>query len=62
MTYRFNVIYGNGIYVAAPRRDYTSGKVAVSKDGVAWTYHNVPEPTFDQMRFADVSLTCLSRR
>jgi hypothetical protein len=41
MTYRFNVIYGNGVYVAGPRMDYTSGEVAVSKDGIAWTYHNV---------------------
>ena len=40
MTYRFNVIYGNGVYVAGPR-DFTPGKVAVSKDGISWTYHNV---------------------
>jgi hypothetical protein len=54
MTYRFNVIYGNGVYVAAPRSDYTSGEVAVSKDGIAWTYHNVhqQEPSFDQMSSA----------
>jgi hypothetical protein len=39
-TYRRDVIYGNGVYVAGPR-DYTPSKVAVSKDGIAWTYHNV---------------------